>query len=310
MSADESNAVHRELSSAAADVCSRQWTALGGLPRALGDRPCRAIVDPEALILLSFVARECDPRLDERLGWWARVGARHTSVQRLRSLARSFPAPVADGWGSFASVAAERGSASWRTHASDVPTGVVRERARGEVDEPVLVEGSTLLVRLRMGLGVNAKADLLALLIGNGGSAFSASAIARELAYDETTIKRAARDMARSGLVREAPGHPAVYSADAPAWARLLEQEAAPSPWRPWSLFFPFLGRALEWLAEAPGDRYVRASRARDLFDERRDDLVRHGFEVPRPERHPGEAFEGVFLDLLARFARWIQEMA
>ncbi len=54
----------------------------------------------------------------------------------------------------------------------------------------------------------------------------------------------------------------------------------------------------------------MSASRARDLFVAVRSDLERHGIPVPKPERYPGEAFEGAFLDLLRRLAAWMSEAA
>ena len=312
MSMSNCDDLRNELLAVAADLCSQQWSALGGLPRPIGERACRAIIDPEALILLSFTAREFDPRLEDRLGWWGRVGARHTSVQRMRTLVQAFPDDVGGAWRSFAAVAASHGGASWRAHVKGAPSGKpVRERARAELDEPPLIEDSTLLLRLRIGFGVNAKADILAFLIGNQGNAFQASAMARELAYAETTIKRAARDMARAGLIQQILGHPVVYSVDFSAWAQLLElaevEEDSP-PWRPWSLIFPFVAHALEWTHRGASlSPYVRASRARDLFDARRGDLERLGLKLPRPEHHPGEDFEGAFLDLLLQLSRWMR---
>ncbi len=321
MSTSECSGVRSELLESAADVCARQWTAVGGLGRALGERACGAIVDPEALVLMSLVVRELDPRLDERLAWWARVGARQTSVQRMRTLVEAFPENVGDAWRSFAGIAASHGRASWRAHADPAPAQMVHERPHAEHDEPSLAADATLVLRLRAGFGVNAKADLLAFLVGNAGRSFSAAAIAHELAYSETTTKRAARDMARAGLVQQIDGHPAIYSVDSGSWTRLLELESAP-PWRPWALLFPFVAHALAWAAqpaqsaqpaqtEQPAQSaYLRASRARDLFERTRSDFQRYGIPVPKPERHPGEAFEGAFLELLRRLAAWMSEAA
>ncbi|TDJ71950.1 MAG: hypothetical protein E2O39_07510 [Planctomycetota bacterium] len=211
------------------------------------------------MVLLSFAARELDPRLDERLSWWGRVGARHTSVQRMRTLARSFPVGVAKAWQSFAAVAASHGRASWRAHADDKSATSLRERDRAEPEQPSLVENSTLLPRLRVGFGVNAKADLLAFLIGNGSRLPpSASTMARELVYPESTTKRAARDTARAHLIQQSRGHPVVYSVDSSAWSRLLEFEDVAPSWRSWALLFPFVAHAL---ATCPS-RTVTTSRA------------------------------------------------
>jgi hypothetical protein len=313
MSMSKVNDVRNKLQACAADVCARQWSTLGGLSRPTGDQACRAIIDPEALILLSLTARDFDPRLEDRLGWWARVGARHTSVQRMRTLVQAFPVEVGGAWRSFAAAAASHGGASWRAHVKGAPPGrPVRGRARAELDEPTLIEDAALLLRLRLGFGVNAKADILAFLIGNRGKAFPASIMAREFAYADTTIKRAARDMARAGLVRQGPGHPAVYSVSFADWAQLLEfkgLEQNVSPWQPWSLLFPFIAHAIEWteLAETLSP-YLHASRARDLFDAKRDDLDRWGIKLPKPEQHPGEAFGGAFQDLLLRLCQRLRE--
>lgn len=312
MSTNTCAAVRSRLLDVAAGICSRQWTSLGGIPRPLGDPDARGyptLIDPEALILMSLVAREAGPRLDERMGWWARVGARFTSVQRMRTLVPAFPSDVAEAWTSFAAAAARHGRAGWSPHATGAAEQAVVERTSAELAEPHLVEDSALLLRLRIGLGVNAKADLLAFLIGNVRRLpLSAATIARELAYSESTTKRAARDMARSNLIQDRAGHPVAYSIDSAAWRQILELPQDLPEWRPWSLLFPFVAHALQWAGGgASTSAYVRASRARDLFEASRHDLELTGIELPRPERFPGEAFEGAFLDLLTRLAEWMQ---
>jgi len=296
-----------------AEVCSRQWTSLGGLGRALDRRDPRGyrnLVDPEALILASLVARKADPRLEERLGWWARVGVRHTSVQRMRTMVRSYPSSVVEAWGAFAAAAARHGGASWKAHADLAGASVVRERTHGELDEPSLAEDAALLLRLRMGFGVNAKADLLAFLIGSAERLpLSAAVIARELAYSESAVKRAAGEMARAHLIQELMGHPMTYSVDSKSWRSLLEIEEDPPRWRPLALVFPFVAHSLEWASDdgALGEN-LHASRARDLFETSRTDLERLGLRIARPERYVGEEFESAFLGLLSQVDDWMRQ--
>ena len=315
MSSNSRNAVRNNLLETVADSSAAQWAALGGLPRALGGEGATEtgeVVDPEALVLLSLLAREVDPRLEERLAWWARVGARYTNLQRMRTLVGQLPQAARLAWKSFAREVASHGRVGWETHAGAPTEGTLGRRRRGEADEPRLVGTGALILRMRAAFGVTAKVDILSFLLASGGGApLPASEIARELAFSESTTKRAARDMARARLIRATPGHPVEYGLDREAWRSVLELGDEVPRWRPWARVLPFVAEAIEWAgADAAGSPDLRASRARDLVEGAETTLLRWGLRVPDPERHPAEAFEPVFLDLLDRLSESLRSGA
>jgi hypothetical protein len=307
MSMTSLSAIDRHVQDALARLCARQWSAIGGLGSAHGDGVVRSVVDPEALVLASIVAGEADYRLMERLGWWSRVGAKSTSVQRLRTIAQAIPEPWRSHWRAFAAAASERGAASWRPHAAvsdDVP---IRHRTTAERVEPSFASPAALLLRLRAGFGVNARADLLGCLVTTRSSSMTASRLAHELVYSESAVKRAARDMASAGLIREYAGHPAEYAADS-AWATVLGLGDRAPTWIPWGRVIPWFADVVHWSrTTADLAPYPRASAARDVLERHRRTLERLPPALPDPARHPGEAFGDAFVDYVRRSVEALQ---
>jgi hypothetical protein len=97
----------------AAELAWRQWAALGRV--AVASREARAIVDPEALLLLSLGLAEGDGRINRLIPWWAHVGARVLSVQRAKNLVAEYPAGAGAALGRFArSAVIQGGDQRWR----------------------------------------------------------------------------------------------------------------------------------------------------------------------------------------------------
>jgi hypothetical protein len=214
-------------------------------------------------VLSSILALDADPRLGERLAWWSRTGARSTSVQRIRTVAESLPEPWNTSWRAFAAEAGVRGTPRWQVHGQASDSVVIRPRRGAEPTTISVEDPAALMLRLRLALGVNARADLLAYLLTSPDAPASSADAARELAYSESTIKPAVRDIAAAGLVREAKGHPVGYSA-APAWRELLKLDREATPvWLPWA-----------WLcAHLPRRRVGLKSKTRRAGKRRRDFL-------------------------------------
>lgn len=294
-------------------VCWAQWAGLGA-PVASAGRPLpSALVDVEALLLLSAHAAGTERRLIDLVAWWARVGSALTSVQRFRSVADAFPASGGAGLSLFASLAEAAGDRRWSRHvdpAVELPT--VREKG---VDVPTLAEECTLWLRLRAGLGVGAKADVIAYLLGTRGAWASVKDIALATGYSTVAVRTATSDMALGRFVRETGGRPARYSALAEQWAGLLQLPGDPpvAPrWHAWSEIFAFLAGAGAWAssvrtATAPGP-HVLASRARDLMEAHADAFTLDRIEVPDPAGFPGlEAVEGL-AETTRTVAAWLEE--
>ncbi len=279
------------------EVAWAQWGALapGAAPSA--ERRPRAIVDPEALVLLSMALRGREARLDELVFAWARRGSALLSVQRMTSLAEAFPLSVREALGEFAAQAGDR---RWRAHAGPAPEDrpPLREAPLGPLR---LTQGPALALRLRAGFGVGAKADLLAFLLGLRGAPASVSLMAAATGYSGRAVRTAAEEMALAGFIERMDSAPVSYLADHTAWAavlRLFRLTASRTPevpqWRYWSVVFAFLADVDCWAREADEEgwsAYRASSRARDLVGDHARTMQLAGLRLPNPAESSGAAF-------------------
>lgn len=291
-------------------TCWAQWRSLGAFAEGSTLYQPHSVIDPEALVLLSLLLRERERRLDDLLGWWASVGATLLSVQRTHNLARHFPLLVQQRLGAFARLASEAGDRRWQRHQTKDDFTLSPRAGKGAA-QPDLSEAPALLLRLRAGLGVGAKADLLALLLGLRGERITTKAAAEATGYTDVAIRTAAQEMGRARFIETTSERPARYMADPEAWAALLgfSEEKAWPRWHYWAETYAFLADVLRWEAEgraAEWSAYVWSSRARDLMERhgRTFDLLR----LPRPdaERHRGAAYLGAFIDAVQQLMSWI----
>jgi len=293
---------------------------MGSLGSAAGSKRAEAIIDPEALILLSVFCQEEERRFMDMVAWWAGVGSRLTSLQRLRRVADRFPGRVGmEGLEFFASLATMSGDRRWRKYASTAVPEWVRP-GKGP-DQPVLLEWSALWPRLRAGFGVGAKADTLVFLLGLRGAWASAKVISFATGYSSVAIRQAAGEMALAHLVRETEGRPTEYLAPARQWAELLELHPTPPglahstpvpAWRFWSEVFAFLVGTIELsrrsTVEERAGPYVIASAARDLLERHSRAFRLDGIPVPPPDAFRGlDMLEGLE-ETVRVVADWIDE--
>lgn len=308
-----SEEIDRLAGTRAVETCWAQWLTLGSPASRTDGARASALVDPEALVVLSLCVRERERRLLDMVRWWARVGSRLTSVQRFQSVAGRFPEVGGqEALSTFGAEAAAEGDRRWARHAED-REGSPRRRDRGP-DAPTLVEPSTIWLRLRAGFGVGAKADTLAFLLTTGEAWSSAKAIAFATGYSTVATRSAASEMTLARFVRETSGRPVEYSVAAEAWAPLLslsEPSQVPA-WRHWPEIFAFLAGAMDWVRaarspDAPGPR-VLASRARDLVEKHERGFALDRIDVPRPDRYRGpEAVDGL-LETVRTVSRWVED--
>lgn len=297
----------REASRAGVTVAWQQWHAVGAL--ASGSSRATSIVDPEALVLVSVALRDEERRLWDFTSDWARLGAGLLSVQRMKNLAAAYPETVRVRLQEFARRAVTEGrDARWRGLAGS-DAGPRARVGKGHGKRPVLIEPPTLVLRLRAGIGVGVKADVLAFLLGMHGAWATARTVALATDYTTAAVRRAADDMATARLIHATAGTPTEYFVDAPAWARLLEMEGPLPRWRHWQAVFSFLVHLLEWLrAELPGrpTPYLLSSRARDLVERHRPAFERSQIPVPDPEEHPGSAYLAPFESSVRALLEWM----
>lgn len=301
----------------AVDVAWAQWGALTTIVVPAEQPRVHSIIDPEALILLSLAVRDRERRLNDLLAAWASAGSSLLSIQRLKTLARDHPESVREQVPDFARYAADAGDRRWRSHAADpdAPGGSTpREKEIGPLR---LTEGPTLMLRLRAGIGVSAKADLLTFLLGLQGASADLKMIALATGYSDRAMRTAAEEMALARFIHHVEGPPSEYRADLEAWRGVVNfsqgnsRHAANSGmpcWHFWSVAFAFLTAVIDWETRATRDGwsdYVASSRARDLVEMHRRRL-RHTDVVATDGRDAhGEAYLDSFFDIVEQVSTW-----
>lgn len=287
------------LRNRATDVVWIQWAALGS--GAVAKRTPASVIDPESLVLASLGLVDHERHLAGLLAWWAAEGPGLMSVQRMRNLASSYPERVGDRLKEFAGYAREvGGDHRWKVLASSVAPVGEREAPR----PPLLTGPGGVMLRLRLGLGVGIKADLLAALLGTEGW-WTVREASSATGYTSRAVRRAGAELAQGGWIEASPASPAEYRARAEPWLGLLELEAAP-PWRSWHDLFAFLLAVDAWIR---GDEWRSADleeverSARSLVDAHRRAFKASGVPVPEPLSRPGSSY-------IESFARAVLEVA
>lgn len=306
--------IERELQEAGVQTVWAQWSCLGA--GALQDREeeVTSIIDPEALLLLSLYLIPAERRLRDFVYWWAEVGSELLSVQRIKTLVDDFPPEAGERLERFSRWAMEKGDKRWRPYASEeAPDPLTRDR-KGP-SQPDLKAPPSLLLRLRAGFGVSAKADVLAYLLGIDERSASTQEATGATGYSRATVRNALGDLSRAGFIEETAGRPTRYFAPRRPWAGLLypnerevRREELPM-WRYWGAIFPFLAKATEWARDEGGQtEYLMSTRARDLFEEHADAFEANRIRVPRPDEYRGAAYLEGFTDTIEELTRWIPE--
>ena len=184
------------LREAALGRLAAQWTALGGQL----DGPAETrVVDLEALLAATARLAPEEPRLAEvALAWSIRHGSAVNGA-RLRTVAAELDAvvPIAE----FAMAVRRGDGPPWPVAATGElvgPWSVIDPRP-GLLVVRDLAAPARLVWRLRAGFGVNARADLLAVLLG-APAPLSIADLAARTRFGKRTVAGAVADMALAGL--------------------------------------------------------------------------------------------------------------
>lgn len=301
----------RQLRDAALGTLWRQWAALGAMT---GERKtAQSLIDPEALVLASLSLGDMERRLWDLLRWWAEEGSSLLSVQRIRNLSPAYPETTSARMAEFAYLAhREGGDFRWRP--LEGPLSERRGRPGKRVGKrPRLADPAALMLRLRIGLGVSVKTDLLAFLLGLGGMSAGVKTLAEALGYTPRALHRAVDDMAAAKLIDATGETPTAYRVDPRPWAELLGTSGRPARWRDWSPVFACVAHLLGWVErEDPlkATPYLLSSKARDLMERHRAAFTRNRISIPNPDDYPGEAYLQAFEETLERLASWMEENA
>lgn len=292
-----------DLRDATARAAWVQWGAIFTFPATR--QRASAIVDPEALLLGSFAVSSQERRLPTVTYLWARYQSSLLSVQRAKNLAARFPKGLQEELSRFALIALhEGGDLRWRSIAAG-SMKTTSDTGRQKHGSPVLEGPASIMLRLRLGLGVGIKPDVVAYLIGLAGARATVQGIAEATAYYARAVRRAVEELAAAGFVEPRPTAPASYRVDNRKWADLLAFDAKDPPaWRSWASFYAFVAAVSEWAVTLPDSDLVLASEARDL-------LLKHGsalegsVRLPYIEGTTGDALLPLFMDALKACSEW-----
>lgn len=300
----------RRLREATLGTLWRQWGALGAIT-ARG-KSARSLVDPEALVLMSLSLTEEERRLWDLLYWWARVGATLLSVQRIKNLASMYPESTRARLGGFAYLASREGrDFRWRPlerPLSDKPIRVGKNLGRN----PQLINPTALLVRLRVGLGVSVKVDVLCFLLATGDLRANVRTIADAVGYTPRAVHRAVDDMVTARVIQTTGEMPTAYRVDPKPWTELLGVSGNVPVWRYWTRMFAFVADLAEWEEREntamQASPYLRSSQVRDLMERHRFAFTRNQLIIPNPDDYPGEQYLGAFEETLDKVALWLEQ--
>jgi hypothetical protein len=299
------------LREALSDVAWRQWKAIGGNTGAAP--PARNMVDPEALVCLSLALSvyAIEPRTWGVLCGWVERNSRMLSLQRLRTLAKDYPDSVQRQLGTLALYAAGK-DLRWRSlqvadagEPLSLPPGIIRA-----VDPPLRTGPATML-RLRLAMGMNVKADALTALLGRGDASATVAELAEATRYTTIGIRQAVDEMSAAGVLRVTPGRPARYYADRQAWTPIIGA-VGDARWLLWHDTFLFSMKLHQWWEDVALARgmtpYLRSRDLRELVASVRDATVRLGLPLRDPSAFVGSAYVSVFEEDVVQVAHWLVE--
>src|SRR5205085_9247560 len=129
-------------------------------------RRAAAIIDPEALVLLSLTLMDTEKRLWDLIAGWIERASRLLSLQRTKNLLKTFPPSTLSRVRQLAMLAVEVGKdMRWKNLVGRGLDHAPRTGKRGRVIAE-LIEPPALTLRLRLGFGVGVKPDMLSFMLG------------------------------------------------------------------------------------------------------------------------------------------------
>lgn len=170
-----------------------QWAALGVNATVERDE---AVVDPEALIVLTAELGDADARLRDLSTDWCVMYGRYVNGSRLKQVARELGTPD-EIIGEYVATVATSGGPSWPMGTRPRPDYVRRNKARLDSAE----SRPRLRIRLRAAFGVNARADILAALLAASPGGLNAADLARVTRFTKPSVASALDALLLAGLV-------------------------------------------------------------------------------------------------------------
>lgn len=268
-----------------------QWVALG--VNAVGDTD-DAVVDPEALIALTAELGDIDARLRDLSTDWCVAFGRYVNGSRLRSVAAELGTPAGQ-LGEFVATVADAGGPRWPMGTKPRPD----YSSRGKARLTSAVPRARLRIRLRAAFGVNARADILSVLLSARPLELSLADLARATRFSKLNVSSAVDALTLAGLVeaRTVGNERRVHLAE----VAVLPGLQAPIPQRDWVGTFGVALEVLRFQRRDHGSPSVRAIEARALVERLRSRIASAHL------REPNLAALGE--DFGIAFDRWIVDL-
>lgn len=287
-----------------------QWGQMGIL--ATAGHSDRWAMDPEALLLLSFEVGREEPRLFEEVLDWLVRNERLISIQRLRNLIRDEAdralVEAVVGWlgqrRRRPRLEARAASADGVREAqpffrgSPLPVrdpdpaflaqGFLKPKSEPSTKSqaPDVLLPINFAFRLRLLLGIGARAEATRVLLTIGVPRINVQALAASTAYTKRNVQEAVASLAAAGvLFAFEVGNEQRLSIPLDRWARLLELDELPLH-EDWPHLFAAYRKILRWLADPAHEElsdYMLSSQARTLAEEVRPDLHFAGIAIDVP---------------------------
>ena len=174
-----------------------QWAALGVDATVERDD---SVVDPEALIAVTAELGDADARLRDLSTDWCITYGRYVNGSRLKQVVRELGTP-ADAIGEYVATVEAAGGPAWPMATRPRADYVRRGKARLDSAD----SRARLRIRLRAAFGVNARADILAALLGASPGGLNAADLARNARFTKPSIASALDALVLAGLVTARP---------------------------------------------------------------------------------------------------------
>ena len=293
------------LRRASIDRIAASWIALGG--QLQGD-PDATVIDPEALIAATAELAGNEERiLGVALDWCVAYGDAVNS-SRLRRIARAMN--VTTALSSFAAALSAAGGPTWSAGTGAGAATLMAASWRGKVAVRDLSAPARLVWRLRSAFGVNARADIIALLLScPAGTEMRVADIARRTGFSKRNAALAIESMRLAGVVeadRKGNSDRVALPTDSPLRAFLPLAVAAPDWTARWTVAIEML-RLDEQLASAPdGAIFVEERVAAESLGPKLRDAG-----LPRPDLTVrGPAFAASFEAWMGAVATTLSDLA
>jgi len=304
--------VRQSAAEAAVATAWAQWGRLGFPAEGGRSRADTVLIDPEALLVLTFEAVRHEPRLDQALDWWAARGSSLISLPRLDFVIRESGADMEREVASFGARIWGMGnaSASWKRRARTVGFDATAppDRIKGRVRPDVLASACAML-RMRSIAGVGAKADLVAYLASRGPQPSTFTLMEKKaLGYSRSSFLYGCEDLALAGVATLVPSTPLQYTFR----PGVIDLGHVP-PWRFWPQIVAFLLGAARWgEALVEPTPFLLGDQARALYGRLVGFHAEHplpvAYPVADPRAHPGPDYLEPFAETVDSVARWLAD--